>query len=65
MSRVTIELTEERFGELRRQAEACGLSAEDLVRACVEDLLAGPDEEVQAAIRYVINKNRDLYRRLA
>jgi len=46
-------------------AERFHVLPEDLVRASVEDLLTRPDAEFQRALDYVLNKNAELYRRLA
>ena len=37
----------------------------ELVRYSIEDILSQPDEALQSAIRYVQDKNADLYQRLA
>jgi len=65
MSSITIELTEERLARLREVAARLGVSPEDLVRVSVEELLADPDEKFDRAARHVLEKNAELYRRLA
>jgi hypothetical protein len=65
MSTITIELTDDSISRLEEKASRLGVTAEDLVRASVEDLLSQPDETFQRAIDYVLRKNADLYRRLA
>ena len=50
---------------LRHQAERLGISASDLARAAVSDLLIEPDADFQQAAERVLQKNTELYRRLA
>ena len=65
MDTITIALSDEDMKKLREIAGRFHVSLEDLVRASVDDLLARPQEEFQRALEYVLNKNADLYRRLA
>jgi hypothetical protein len=65
MSEVTITLPEERWQKLAETARSLGLSPEELARAGVEALLAEPDEAFEQAVAYVLEKNAELYRRLA
>ena len=62
---VTVLLKEEEFEKLRGLASDLGLAPEELARLGLEDLLAQPEESVRKAIAFVLEKNRDLYRRLA
>ncbi|HEV8640682.1 MAG TPA: DNA-binding protein [Methylomirabilota bacterium] len=50
---------------LRQEAERLGLAPEDLARAAVADLLGTRDEDFEAAAKRVLQKNEELYRRLA
>lgn len=65
MSQITVTLPEERLRQLQELAGNCQLSVEELVRASIEDFLSGTDEAVAAAVKLVLEKNRELYRRLA
>jgi hypothetical protein len=65
MSAITIELSEERMHRLRETAARLGLSPEELARVGVEELLSRADDEFQQAARHVLDKNDELYRRLA
>ena len=65
MSAITINLSEERMQRLREVASRLGVSPEDLARMSVEELLARPDEKFEEAARHVLEKNAELYRRLA
>ena len=65
MTEITISLEDEQAKALRTLASRLGLSAEELARAGLEDLLARPDEAVSQVFDRVISKNKELYRRLA
>ncbi len=65
MVTITIELNEERVKRLKEMALKYGLSIEDLARVGVEEILAQPDEQFQKIMKYVLKKNKDLYKRLA
>jgi antitoxin FitA len=65
MSAITINLSEERMRRLREIAARLGVSPEDLARVSIEELLAKPDEKFEEAARHVLDKNAELYRRLA
>jgi antitoxin FitA len=65
MSAITINLSEEHLRRLSELAASLGVSTEDLARMSVEELLARPDEKFEEAARHVIEKNAELYRRLA
>jgi predicted transglutaminase-like cysteine proteinase len=65
MSSITIDLPEEHLSKLREIAGRMGVSVEDLARMSIEELLAQPKEDFGRAADYVLNKNAELYRRLA
>jgi antitoxin FitA len=65
MSTITIAIPDERLQRLREAAARLGVSPEDLVRVSIEDLLARPDETLKSAVEHVLEKNAELYRRLA
>jgi antitoxin FitA len=65
MSTLGIELTDERMRELRAVAQRLGVAPEDLVRVSIDDLLSRPDEEFMSAAAHLLQKNTQLYRRLA
>jgi hypothetical protein len=50
---------------LKEIAAQFGITVEELVQLSVEDLLAQPEATFRRAKDYVLNKNRDLYQRLA
>ena len=60
-----IPLPEERQEKLRIFAEQAGMSPEEFARAGIERLSAQPPTEFREAVKYVLKKNAELYRRLA
>ena len=64
MSAITITLRDERLMELKEIATSLGVSPEELVRLSVEELLARPDDAFQQAVDRVLQKNKELYKRL-
>lgn len=65
MSRITITLSDDRLARLQEIAARFKVSPEDLARVGIEELLTRPEEAFQRAADYILNKNAELYRRLA
>ncbi len=65
MDTFTIELPEEQSQQLRERAREAGISPEQLLRSGVQEWLARPGQDFGSAATYVLQKNRELYRRLA
>ena len=65
MSTITVVLSDERLLKLKEMADNFGLAPEDLVLLSVQELLSRPDKAFQQAIGRVLEKNEELYRRLA
>ena len=65
MTTITIPLSEERLTQLHSWAAKAGLAPEEFLRRRVEQFLDQPDEEFRRAATYVLEKNAELYRRLA
>ena len=65
MTTITISISDDRMQRLRERASYYRVAAEDLVRVSLDDLLARPEEDFRQAVEYVLNKNTDLYQRLA
>ena len=65
MATVSIPLSDERFALLRTRAELAGLTPEEFLLRRVEQLLEQPDESFRRAADYILQKNAELYRRLA
>jgi hypothetical protein len=63
--KVAIELPPVQAAQLQSEATRLGIPLEELVRAAVTDLLAAPDPAFQAAAQRILERNAELYRRLA
>jgi hypothetical protein len=65
MSNITIAIPD--YWLLERQGLAARLHVkpEELMQASLEEILARPDAALQRGASYVLNKNAELYRRLA
>jgi len=60
-----IQLSSAQIERLRLEAERLGLKPEELARAAIVDLLATTGEDFNTAAERVLEKNEELYRRLA
>ena len=65
MTSITITISEDRLARLRDLAARLNVSPEELARIGVEEILSRPDAAFERAADYVLNKNAELYRRLA
>jgi hypothetical protein len=63
--KIAIDLSPSQADRLRDRATRLGLSPEDLAKAAVADLLATPDDAFRAAAELVLERNAELYKRLA
>jgi hypothetical protein len=61
----SLELPREAEQRLIEAGKRLNVPVSDLAAAVVRDLLAEPAEEFDAVARRVLEKNRELYRRLA
>ena len=65
MSTLILELPDETAAQLKRLAQRLGLPVESLATAGVTELVKRPDEQFSEIVCNVLEKNRELYRRLA
>ncbi|WP_009631486.1 hypothetical protein [Synechocystis sp. PCC 7509] len=65
MASITIDISESQLQKLQDLAKIHGIPPEALLRASVEDLLTSAKSDFTDAANYVLNKNAELYRRLA
>jgi hypothetical protein len=65
MTRIIVEIDDNKAAILENKAKKFGLLPEQFVTASIEDLISQPDPDLEAAIRKVLAKNRELYERLA
>ncbi len=65
MPEITITLSDKDLEKLCHLAIRLRIRPEELVRIMVEEFLAQPDEEFEDLASYLLDKNADLYERLA
>jgi hypothetical protein len=65
MPSITIALSDEQARHLEERGRQANLAPEELLRSTVEEWLRRPREDFEAAATYVLQKNAELYRRLA
>ena len=63
--KLIVELPPAQAERLRQEADRLGVAPDELAKAALSDLLANHDPDFEAAARRVLEKNRELYRRLA
>ncbi len=62
---LTINLSEEQAEALREKAAKSNITLEELVLRGIDEMLSQPDENFQEIADYIVDKNAELYRRLA
>ena len=65
MATMTITLPDERLRQLQELAQEVGVAPEELVQANIESWLISQSAGFTQACQYVLEKNTELYRRLA
>ncbi len=65
MVTITVTLSEDRLQRLEDLAKQFRVAPEELLRVSVEELIARPQADFQKALEYVLEKNKELYKRLA
>ena len=65
MATITITLADDQFAQLQAIATQQGLTVESLVQAKIATLVDQPQPSFQEASDYVLQKNAELYQRLA
>jgi hypothetical protein len=65
MVTITVTLSEDRLQKLNELAKQFRVAPEELLRVSVEELIARPQADFQKALEYVLEKNKELYKRLA
>lgn len=65
MPKITTTLSDDQWTQLRAWADLAGVSPEELFGQHVEAMFAARAEQFQRAATTVLEKNRELYRRLA
>jgi hypothetical protein len=62
---ITLTLDDEQTHRLKEWANELGVEPQELARAAVIDLLSRPADDFERAATHVLDKNRELYRRLS
>lgn len=62
---LNLELDEQQVQRLQEAARRLNVSVNDLAKAAINDLLAKSDDDFDRAATRVLNKNAELYKRLA
>lgn len=62
---IKINLSDEQAATLTEMAERLNVSPEVLARAGIEELLTASEERFERLVERVLDKNAELYRRLA
>ena len=65
MTRITVEIDDNKAAILENKAKKFGLLPEQFVSASIEDLISQPEPDLEVAIRKVLSENQELYERLA
>jgi hypothetical protein len=65
MNKISIPLTDQQAEALAKIASRLRVEPEDLAQAAVTDLLSKQDDDYEEAAKYLLEKNRELYRRLS
>jgi hypothetical protein len=63
--KIAIELNTAQVESLKAIAASLGVNAEELAQAAVADLVSANSDDFESAAARVLEKNRELYRRLA
>ncbi len=62
---ITIDLTSQQAEQFQQLAKSLSIPPQELVQAAIDDFLSRPAEDFHRAARYVLEKNRELYKRLS
>lgn len=62
---ISFDLDDEQSKRLEARAKELGVDPRELAKAAVNDLLARPADDFDRAAKLVLDKNRELYRRLS
>lgn len=65
MARIVVEIEDSKAILLEEKAKKFGLLPDQFVTASIEDLIGKPEPDFEAAMRRVLTKNKELYKRLS
>ena len=62
---IALQLDEHQSQRLEERARELNVDPRKLAKAAVNDLLSRPADDFERTAQFVLNKNRELYRRLS
>ena len=62
---IVLQLDEAQYRRLQDRASELNIDPHDLAKAAINDLVSKPADDFERAATAVLNKNRELYRRLS
>ncbi|ODS31488.1 MAG: hypothetical protein SCARUB_03391 [Candidatus Scalindua rubra] len=62
---ITVKLDDSKAALLREKAKKFGLLPDQFVTVSIKDLIARPEPDFEEAMRKVLSRNEELYKRLA
>ena len=62
---ITVDLSDEQSQRLLERSRELSIQSEELVGVAVNDLLGEPDDRFRRIVDRVLEKNRELYKRLS
>ena len=65
MTTITLSLDDTKVEKLKEMADSYGLQLEQFLSASIKDMISHEEPEFTEALKKVLNKNKDLYMRLA
>jgi hypothetical protein len=65
MMTLKVELAQETIARVEEAAQKLGITPEQFLRVSVEEMLIRLEQDFLEAAKYVLDKNADLYKRLA
>jgi hypothetical protein len=65
MTEIILKLDDQKAQALKEKAERYGLEPDQLIKASIDHLVGQPDADFDSAVKRVLSKNKELYRRLA
>ena len=65
MTRITLHFPDEHLEKLQELGSRYNVAPEELLKVIIEDLVAHPDAAFEQAAQRVLEKNADLFQRMA
>lgn len=65
MTTITLSIPDDQWDKLKELATRLRVSPEEVARAGVEQFVSRPDADFELDVKHILEKNAELYRRLA